>query len=89
MCLAIPGRVVEWIERESPFRQATVQFGEIRRLVCMECVPDATTGDFVLVHAGIAISAIDAEEAARVLDLFEELALLEEVELLEEPDESP
>ena len=31
------------------------------------CVPEATEGDYVMVHAGIAISRVNADEAARVL----------------------
>ena len=73
MCLAVPGKVVEWLETEPPFRRAAVQFGATRREVSMECVPAAQTGDYVLVHAGIAISAVDSAEARRMLELFEEL----------------
>jgi len=78
MCLAVPGKVVEWLQRDDLFAQATVEFGGVRRPVSMACVPGAAIGDFVLVHAGIAISRIDAGEAARVL------AALAEVELLDE-----
>jgi hydrogenase expression/formation protein HypC len=83
MCLAIPGRVVEWLDGAPPFRQATIEFGETRRAVSMECVPEAVTGDYVLVHAGIAISRIDAEEAQRVMELLEELELSEAPESID------
>jgi hydrogenase expression/formation protein HypC len=73
MCLAVPGQVVEWIEREPPFAAAAVEFGGVRRRVSMACVPDADCGDYVLVHAGIAITRIDAAEAARVLRTLAEL----------------
>jgi hydrogenase expression/formation protein HypC len=73
MCLAVPGRVIEWIEREPPFCQATVEFGGVRRAVNLTCVPEANVGDYVLVHAGVAIAAIDEQEASRVLATFEEL----------------
>jgi hydrogenase expression/formation protein HypC len=75
MCLAVPGKVVEWIEREQPFAAAAVEFGGVRRQVSMACVPDAECGDFVLVHAGIAITRIDPIEAARVLQMLAELEL--------------
>lgn len=39
----------------------------------MSCVPDAETGDYVIVHAGIAISRVDAEAAGRALELVESL----------------
>ena len=83
MCLAIPGKVVAWLQREPPFAQADVEFGGVRRQVCMACVPEAAEGDFVLVHAGIAISRIDPEEAARVLEILEELELVETDDLEE------
>jgi hydrogenase expression/formation protein HypC len=35
--------------------------------VSLACVPDARPGDFVLVHAGLAISFLDEDEARRVL----------------------
>jgi len=72
MCLAVPGKVVEWIERESPFSRAMVEFGGVRRDINMACLPDADLGDYVIVHAGIAISQIDPEEACRIFEMFEE-----------------
>jgi len=79
MCLAIPGKVVEWFEREPPFAAAAVEFGGVRRKVSMDCVPEAATGDYVLVHAGVAISRIDPEEAAKVFALLDEIAVAEEL----------
>jgi hydrogenase expression/formation protein HypC len=54
---------------------ATVEFAGVRRKVAMDCVPEAEPGDYVLVHAGIAISRIDQEEAEQVLQTLDELAL--------------
>lgn len=75
MCLAIPGKIVRWLERALPFAQAEVEFERTRRICHMACVPEAEVGDYVIVHAGIAISRIDAEEGGRVL---RELELLGE-----------
>jgi hydrogenase expression/formation protein HypC len=75
MCLAVPGRVVEWLELTPPFRAAAVEFGGVRREVSMDCVPDAQLGDYVLVHAGIAISRIDPDEAAQVWETLRQLDL--------------
>jgi hydrogenase expression/formation protein HypC len=77
MCLAVPGKVVEWIDRESTFASAAVEFGGVRRHVNMALVPEANEGDYVLVHAGVAISCIDADEAAKVFETLNELALAE------------
>ena len=72
MCLGIPGRLVEQFE-EHGLRMGKVEFGGVARTVCLEHVPEAATGDFVLVHVGFALSRIDADEAARLLALLEEL----------------
>lgn len=77
MCLGVPGRIVQWLEREPPFARATVEFEGIRREIGMDCVPEAEAGDYVIVHAGIAISRIDADEAAQVLELLDEIELAE------------
>ena len=78
MCLAVPGRVVRWIDRTPPFATAAVEFGGVRREVNLACTPEAEIGDYVLVHAGIAITRIDADEAARVLATLQELDLDED-----------
>lgn len=78
MCLAVPGRIVEWTKRRAPFSSAHVEFGGVRREVSMACVPEAREGDYVLVHAGIAISTIDAAEAQRVLATLAELQLTDD-----------
>lgn len=75
MCLAVPGQIIERLDDEPPFATAIVQFGGIRRQVSIACVPEAAEGDYVMVHAGIAISQVDAEEAARVLEALEQLEL--------------
>ncbi len=67
MCLGVPGRLISWVERDPTFGRAVVEFGGIRRECHMACVPDAEIGDYVVVHAGIAISRIDECEARRAL----------------------
>jgi hydrogenase expression/formation protein HypC len=73
MCLGIPGKLVRWIEREGPLARAEVEFDGVRRVCHMACAADAAEGDYVIVHAGIAISRVDPEEARRAR---EELAAL-------------
>jgi hydrogenase expression/formation protein HypC len=73
MCLGIPGKIIQWLERESMFARAEIEFDGVRRVCHMACVTEAEEGDYVIVHAGIAISRIDPEEAQRV---FDELAAL-------------
>jgi hydrogenase expression/formation protein HypC len=78
MCLAVPGCIVRWIDRRPPFATAVVEFGGVRRDVNLACTPEAEIGDYVLVHAGIAITRIDAEEAARVLAALKDLSLTDD-----------
>jgi hydrogenase expression/formation protein HypC len=79
MCLAIPGRVVETFERDG-LQMAKVQFGGVVREACLEYVPDAAPGDYVLVHVGFALSRVDEAEAARTYALLEELDQLSELD---------
>ena len=68
MCLAVPAKIVErndWL--------ATVDISGVTRQVSLMLLPEAAVGDYVLVHAGFAIQAIDEEEALRTLELFKEL----------------
>ncbi len=67
MCLGVPGQIIEWIDRDPVFGRAMVEFGGVRRECNMACVPDAQVGDYVIVHAGIAISRVNEEEAVRTL----------------------
>lgn len=67
MCLAVPGKVVRWLDRDSTFATAEVEFAGVRRRCQMACVPEAVEGDYVIVHAGIAISRVDAAEAERAI----------------------
>lgn len=77
MCLAIPGRVVRWIDRDPICARAEIEFGGVRRVCHMACVTEAAEGDYVVVHAGVAVSRVDETQARRVLD---ELACLEEAD---------
>ena len=80
MCLAIPGRILETYDRKG-VRMAKVQFGGISRESCIEYVPAATVGDYVLVHVGFALSVIDEEEAQRTYKLLEEMNQLGELDV--------
>ena len=77
MCLAIPGKILE-IQGQSPLRAARVQFGGIVRQVSLDFVPEASVGDYVMVHVGFAISRIDADEAERTYKLLQEMEMLEQ-----------
>lgn len=67
MCLAVPGIVLE-IEGDDPaFRRGSVDFSGIRREVSLAFTPEAQRGDYVLVHAGFALTIIDPKEAGLTL----------------------
>lgn len=65
MCLAVPGKILK-IEGEYPLKMAEVDFIGLTRMVCIGAV-DANVGDYVIVHAGTAISIIDPEEAINTI----------------------
>ena len=64
MCLAVPGKIIDIRNAGSSFPSGTVDFQGSRADVSLALVPDAAEGDWVLVHAGFAISRLD-EAAAR------------------------
>jgi len=47
-----------------------VDFSGVELDVCLEAVPEAVVGTYVIVHAGFAISTLTDEEAHETLDLF-------------------
>ncbi len=73
MCLAIPGKVVE-INEENGLKMGIVDYSGTRSSACLEYVPEAEIGQYVIVHAGFAISVIDEEEAQKTLALWDEIA---------------
>ncbi len=84
MCLGVPGMIKEIYEKEN-LRMARVDFSGIEREACLEYVPEAQVGEYVVVHVGFAISILSEEEAHATLDLLREIMDLEE-ELGPEPE---
>jgi hydrogenase expression/formation protein HypC len=76
MCLAIPGKILE-ISQKGGVRAGRVEFGGIVNQVCLDFVPEAEVGDYVVVHVGFAISRVDREEAERTYQLLEAMGFLE------------
>jgi hydrogenase expression/formation protein HypC len=46
------------------------EFGGVIRDISLALVPDAAVGDYVLIHAGFAIEKLNADDAARNLDVL-------------------
>ena len=83
MCLAIPGKITETYVLNG-MRMAKVDFGGVLRETCLEAVPEASLGDYVIVHAGFALNTLSEKDALETLEIFRQMdALAEE----EEPGE--
>ena len=67
MCLAIPMKLIECSEFGG-----VAEIDGVRRQVSVIYTPEAEVGDWVLVHAGFAIGQVDADEAAKTLELLRE-----------------
>jgi hydrogenase expression/formation protein HypC len=80
MCLGIPGKVVATY-REHEVLMAKVDFSGVSKRVCLEHVPQAQPGDYVLVHVGFALSRIDEAEAQRVFEFLEQMNQLDELKV--------
>ncbi len=85
MCLAVPGKVMSIGESADPSaRTGKISFSGILKEANLACVPEAKVGDYVLVHAGFAISQVDEAEAQQV---FEYLRQMNELQDLQEPSQ--
>lgn len=67
MCLAIPGQILSVEGDDLLTRQGRISFAGIIKQANLAFVPEAKTGDYVLVHAGVAIAVVDEQEAVRTL----------------------
>lgn len=70
MCLAVPVRVVALL----PEQLAEVEVGGVRSRVSLALIDEAVLGDYLIVHAGFAISRLDVQRAEESLALFNEIA---------------
>ena len=70
MCLAVPARIV----RLEGSGSGLVEYLGSKVATNFSLLPEAKVGDWVIVHAGFAISLLDEKEARKTLRLFRELA---------------
>lgn len=81
MCLAVPGKVVSVVEEDGlGLRRGKVDFGGIQKEVCLAYTPEASVGDYVLVHVGFSLSVVDAAEARRIFEILRQMEELGELE---------
>jgi hydrogenase expression/formation protein HypC len=81
MCLAIPGKIESITGDDSLSRMGKINFGGIVKEASLAYVPEAKVGNYVIVHAGFALSRVDEDEAQKV---FEYLKQMEELDELKE-----
>jgi hydrogenase expression/formation protein HypC len=79
MCLAIPGKILS-VSGDDLTRTGRVSFAGIVKEVNLAYVPEASVGNYVMVHVGFAISTVDEHEAARVFEYLDQMGELQELE---------
>jgi hydrogenase expression/formation protein HypC len=87
MCLAIPARLVEYIDSDRMYGK--VELGGVQRRINTSLLvgEDATEpGEYVLVHVGFALSRVSETEAAETLRILEAMgpAYTDEVQQIRE-----
>lgn len=80
MCLGVPGKVLSIEPSPVGLTMGKVSFGGIVKEACLAYVPEAQVGDYVIVHAGFAISKLDEAEAQEVFELLKQMGDLAELE---------
>jgi hydrogenase expression/formation protein HypC len=70
MCLAIPVRVAAMVEAG----WAEADIGGVMTRVCTALVDSVSVGDYLIVHAGFAITRLDVAQAEETLALFAEIS---------------
>jgi hydrogenase expression/formation protein HypC len=80
MCLAIPGKILSITNKDELMRTGKVSFGGTVKEVNLAYVPEAGIDDYVIVHAGFAISTLDEKEAMQVFEYLKEIEELDQLE---------
>jgi hydrogenase expression/formation protein HypC len=78
MCLAVPGKILS-IHGDDFARMARVSFGGIVKEISLAYVPEATEGEYVIVHVGFAISVVDEAEALLTFEYLKKIGELAEL----------
>lgn len=72
MCLGIPGKIIE-IYTDRGLKMCKVDFGGAVQEACLETLPQAKPGDYIIVHAGFALNLMSEAEAQETLSLLRDL----------------
>jgi len=73
MCLAVPGKILSIDASVPELKMAKVDFGGVIKPICIQWL-DVGLGDYILAHAGMAISTVNQDEAEETLADFDALA---------------
>ena len=75
MCLAVPGKIVKVTSSHTdPLgRVGVVDFNGSQVEVSLTMTPECGEGDWVLVHAGYAITTLNEQEARETWDYLKEI----------------
>ncbi|MFA5976351.1 MAG: HypC/HybG/HupF family hydrogenase formation chaperone [Elusimicrobiota bacterium] len=80
MCLAVPGKILT-VQGSDPYtRTARVSFGGVVKDVNLAYTPEASVGDYVIVHVGFALSRVDEKEAQEVFSYLKQIDELQEIQ---------
>ena len=80
MCLAVPAKILHInVDNDALMRTGMVDFSGVQKEISLAYVPEATIGDYVIVHAGFALSRLDEADAMASLQAFEDLAAFEAI----------
>lgn len=77
MCLAVPGKIIDIQGTDPLLKMGRVSFSGVLREVSLAYVPEAKEGDYVIVHAGFALSLLDEAAALETLNDFASIASLQ------------
>jgi hydrogenase expression/formation protein HypC len=73
MCLAIPGKVINISGDDSLTRMGKVDFSGVVKPASLAYVPEVRVGDYVIVHAGFALSQVDEAEAQKIFEYLKQM----------------
>jgi len=79
MCLGVPGKILK-IYEDNSIKMSEVDFNGVTMQVCLETTPQARIGDYVIVHAGFAITLLEESEALETLTMLDQISKLGEQE---------
>ena len=87
MCLAVPGKLIE-IDKSGSMIMGRIDYSGTIQTACLEYIPEVEIGQYVLIHAGFAISIVQEDEAKKSLELFAELARINDEEQNQKTDDT-